>query len=71
MTHEQIIAIGHMIQPGDGEKVQQITFDLAELKTLQGIVIDRIERDDRENNSAYLPHRELVAKLEYFITEFS
>lgn len=71
MTHEQVMAIGHLIEPGDRDKVQQITFDLAELKTLQGIIIDRIEQDDREQNSAYLPHRELVAKLEYFITEFS
>lgn len=57
-----------LIQLGDQEKQQQITFSLAELKTLQSIIIDRIERDDRELNSATLPHRELVAKLEYFIT---
>ena len=69
MTHEQIVATTHMIEPNDLDKVQQITFNLAELKTLQGIVVARIEQDDREHNAAYLPHRELVAKLEYFITE--
>lgn len=69
MTHEQILALPHrLIQPGDREREQQITFNLAELITLQGIVRDRIERDDREHNAAYLPHRELAAKLEYFIT---
>lgn len=61
--------IRHLIHPGDETKEQKIAFNLAELKTLQGIVIDRIERDDREQNAAYLPHRELVAKLEYFIEE--
>lgn len=69
MTHEHIISISHMIDPSDRDKVQQITFNLAELKTLQGIVVARIEQDDREYNAAYLPHRELVAKLECFITE--
>lgn len=71
MTHEEIISIKRMIEVGDTDKVQHISFNLAELKTLQGIVIERIDRDDKENNAAYLPHRELVAKLEYFITNLT
>lgn len=69
MTHEQITSIpSRLIHPGDQEKEQEISFNLAELKTLQGIVTDRIKRDDEEHNAAYLPHRQLAEKLEYFIT---
>ena len=67
MTHEQITAIRHLIHPGDQDRVEQITSNLAELKTLQGIVVDRIRHDDEVNNCAYLPHRQLAEKLEYYI----
>jgi hypothetical protein len=67
MTHEQIVAIKHLIHPGDQDREQAITFTLAELKTLQGIVVDRIQHDDEVHNAAYLPHRQLAEKLEYFI----
>ena len=46
-----------------------IVFNLAELKAMQSILIERIKQDDEQHNVAYLPHRELVEKLEYFITE--
>ncbi len=52
MTHEQITAIRHLIHPGDQDRVEQITSNLAELKTLQGIVVDRIRHDDEVNNCA-------------------
>lgn len=71
MTHEKITSISHIIQLGDSERMQEISFDLAELKTLQGIIIDRIKHDAEVDNAAYLPHRELVAKLEYFITNLT
>jgi hypothetical protein len=67
MTHEQIMAIRHLILPGDRDRVEQIAFDLAELETLQGIVVDHIRHDAEVNNCAYLPHRQLAEKLEYYI----
>ena len=55
MTHEQIMAIRHLILPGDRDRVEQIAFDLAELKTLQGIVVDHIRHDAEVNNSCLPP----------------
>ena len=67
MTHDQIMAIRHLILPGDRDRVEHIAFNLAELKTLQGIVVDHIRHDDEVNNCAYFPHRQLAEKLEYHI----
>jgi hypothetical protein len=66
MTHEQIMAIRPLIHLGDEDRMEPIALNLAELKTLQGIVVDRIRHDDEFNNCAYLPHRQLAAKLEYY-----
>lgn len=53
------------IYPHDHEKQTEIPFSLAELKTLQNIVLDKMNVDPIE----CLPHRELAQKLEYYITE--
>ena len=69
MGHEEIKAIKHLVQLGDENKRQRIEFTLKELKYLQGIVISRIVQDWEEKDQAFLPHRELAEKLEYFITK--
>lgn len=58
------------IHPDDNKKELTITFNLSELKTLQGIVLDTIERTSKEEDVIYQPHTELAKKLEYFITEY-
>ena len=67
MTHEQITALNHLILPGDADRAQQLRFSLAELKHLQGAVIDRIRHEDEERNTATLPYLLLAEKLECFI----
>jgi hypothetical protein len=58
----------HIVQPGDFEQLQQITFSLAELKILQGIVTSRITQDSADDKPEYQSHDQLAKKLEYFIT---
>jgi hypothetical protein len=55
--------------PGDDEKQITLPFSVAELKTLQGIILDRIEQDAKEKNAAFKPHFELATKLEYYLSD--
>ncbi len=55
--------------PGDHDKQLEIPFSLAELKSMQGIILDKIKWESVHNNTEYLPHRALAEKIEYYITE--
>jgi len=57
------------ISPGDGDKELSLPFSVAELKTLQGIVLDRIQHDAEEQNAAFKPHLDLATKLEYYLSD--
>ena len=58
------------ISPGDSDKELTLLFSVAELKTLQGIILDQIERDADEQDAAFKPHLDLATKLEYYLSGF-
>lgn len=68
MKDKKLAPKHRFIEPDDQNRKQDIPFSIAELKTLQGVVLDRIERDAEETNSEYFTHTELAKKLEYYIT---
>mgnify|MGYP000450888257 CR=1 FL=1 len=55
--------------PGDEEKQTPLPFSIAELKILQGILLDRIEQESKGKNAAFKPHFELATKLEYYLSD--
>jgi hypothetical protein len=68
MNKLEQIPRNRVVEPGDSQDRQQIDFSMAELIILQGIVLDRIDRDAKEKNAEFFSHTELAKKLEYFIT---
>jgi hypothetical protein len=59
----------HFINPGDNKIITEASFSLAELKTLQGVLIKEIQRAAEEENAEYKDNTDLAKKLEYFISE--
>ena len=57
------------IMPEDYKKSIEIPFSIAELKTLQNLLLREIERAEREENAIYKNYQDLAQKLEYFFGE--
>ncbi|PPK83936.1 hypothetical protein CLV84_4309 [Neolewinella xylanilytica] len=62
-----------IVHPGDeAVQVKEVTFDLAELKTLHGIVMQAVSQaaSDEDPKPEFFRHSELSKKLEYFLAEY-
>ncbi len=54
----------HRVLPGDAERRIDLSFSVAEIKTLHAILLDAIDLADREENTKYPVQLQLSTKLE-------